>query len=194
MKISWNRIPAPATVTLAVLAALCGVLISTVNAVTKSTIEANQQGYVLKLLEEVTGDAADTLVKLNDELYYTSARGIPSGYVFQHVTHDGYNGTIRFWVAVDSHQVIRGVRVIAHQETPGIGDRIDIHVSGWIKQFNEKNLIDSSWSLTRDGGSFDHFTGATITSRAMVRSVGSALVLARDMATEWENRVDNEQR
>ena len=194
MKTSSIALKGPAIRSLAALAAMCGVLISTVHAVTKSTITTNQQEYALRQLKEVAGDPTEVASRLTDELYYTSKNGKLTGYVFQQVTHEGYNGTIKYWIAVDTHQVIRGVRVFEHQETPGIGDRIDIRVSSWIKRFNEKTLVESTWSLTKDGGSFDHFTGATITSRAMVKSVGAGLVLAKDEAAEWAGRVGNDQR
>jgi len=66
------------------------------------------------------------------------------------------------------------VRVLAHRETPGLGDVIEADRSDWIRGFAGRALGDpplSAWALRRDGGAFDQFTGATITPRAVVRAV-----------------------
>ena len=176
---------------LVALAAICGTLISTLNAVTRTTIEENQQTYATKQLRAILGDPAENVIRLSDELYYSERANSFSGFIFQHSTDEGYNGTIRSWIAVSPDHVIRGVRVIEHHETPGIGDKIEISVSDWIKHFDHSSLTENTWSLTRDGGSFDHFSGATITSRALVKSVGSGLTRARDKAAQWTEWAEN---
>jgi electron transport complex protein RnfG len=73
---------------------------------------------------------------------------------------------------------LRGVRVISHKETPGLGDAIEVEKSNWINNFNDKSLKKpepSQWAVKRDGGFFDQFTGATITPRAVVDAVKLAL-------------------
>jgi electron transport complex protein RnfG len=65
------------------------------------------------------------------------------------------------------------VRVLAHQETPGLGDAIDVARSNWILGFSGKSLGKpplERWTVKKDGGGFDQFTGATITPRAVVRA------------------------
>ena len=178
-------------ISLVALAAICGTLISTLNAVTRTTVAENQQKYALKQLRAILGDPAENVIRLSDELYYSERANSLSGFIFQHSTDEGYNGTIKSWIAVTPDHVIRGVRVIEHHETPGIGDKIEIGVSDWIKHFDHRSLTQSTWSLTRDGGSFDHFSGATITSRALVKSVESGLTRAQDQAAKWAELVEN---
>jgi len=92
---------------------------------------------------------------------------------------DGYNGDIRLIVGIDFSGKILGVRVVAHRETPGLGDPIETAKSDWILGFNGKSLDDprdAGWAVKRDGGEFDQFTGATITPRAVVRAVHDALL------------------
>lgn len=96
---------------------------------------------------------------------------------------NGYNAPIPLWVGLDGTQRIIGVRVIEHRETPGLGDRIDLAVSPWIRQFEGRSLDDpptEGWALTKDGGHFDGFTGATITPRAVVRGIHETLLRHRD--------------
>jgi electron transport complex protein RnfG len=81
-------------------------------------------------------------------------------------------------VAVDAGGRLLGVRVLAHRETPGLGDLIEERRSGWIHGFDGRSLGDppaARWQVRKDGGDFDQFTGATITPRAIVRAVRGAL-------------------
>jgi len=88
---------------------------------------------------------------------------------------DGYTGNIRMLCAISPSGDVLGVRVIEHKETPGLGDKIDIKKDTWITDFNTKNLDNIQWNVTKDGGDFDAFTGATITPRAVVKSIKRAL-------------------
>ena len=92
---------------------------------------------------------------------------------------DGYNGRIDLLAGIYAGGKISGVRVLGHSETPGLGDGIELQRSDWILSFDDKSLqnpIDSGWAVKRDGGTFDQFTGATITPRAVVRAVHRALI------------------
>ncbi|MBZ2279823.1 FMN-binding protein, partial [Buchnera aphidicola] len=59
-----------------------------------------------------------------------------SAVVVESVAPDGYSGSIHLLVAAYLNGKIIGVRVLSHQETPGIGDKIELSVSDWIKQFS----------------------------------------------------------
>ena len=102
----------------------------------------------------------------------------PVAVVLNPVAPDGYSGPIRLLVAVRRDGSLGGVRVIAHKETPGLGDRIEEQKSDWILGFSDRSLGDpqpANWKVKRDGGVFDQFTGATITPRAIVKAVRKAL-------------------
>jgi Na+-translocating ferredoxin:NAD+ oxidoreductase subunit G len=95
------------------------------------------------------------------------------------VAPDGYAGTIRLLVGIDSEGTITGVRVLAHRETPGLGDLIEERRSNWILRFTGRSLENphpSRWRVKKDGGVFDQFSGATVTPRAVVKAVHNALV------------------
>jgi len=71
------------------------------------------------------------------------------------------------------------VRVLAHRETPGLGDAIEERRSPWIRIFDGRSLADppaGRWQVRKDGGDFDQFTGATVTPRAVVSAVRNVLV------------------
>jgi electron transport complex protein RnfG len=91
----------------------------------------------------------------------------------------GYSGTIALLVAVDPAGRLLGVRVTGHRETPGLGDFIEERRSEWIRGFDGRSLAEppaARWQVRKDGGEFDHYTGATITSRAVVEAVRNALL------------------
>lgn len=110
--------------------------------------------------------------------YRARLAGQPSAVILEATAPDGYSGDIKLLVAVRVDGTIAGVRVLAHKETPGLGDYIDIAHGNWIKNFDEQSLAkkaDDAWKVKKDGGSFDYMAGATITPRAVVRAVHKAL-------------------
>jgi electron transport complex protein RnfG len=71
-----------------------------------------------------------------------------------------------------------GVRVLAHKETPGLGDKIEVKKGDWILRFDGLSLGDpppERWLVKKDGGQFDQFAGATITPRAVVLAIRGGL-------------------
>ena len=73
---------------------------------------------------------------------------------------------------------IAGVRVVSHQETPGLGDKIELRKSPWILSFNGLSLENTQakdWTVKKNGGKFDGFTGATITPRSVTHSIARTL-------------------
>jgi electron transport complex protein RnfG len=102
----------------------------------------------------------------------------PTAVILEAVAHDGYAGDIKLLIAIKYDGSIAGVRVLAHKETPGLGDYIDIAKNKWIKLFDGESLektADKKWLVKKDGGQFDYMAGATITPRAVVKAVHKAL-------------------
>lgn len=94
------------------------------------------------------------------------------------VAPDGYSGDIRIIVGVNLDGSVAGVRALAHKETPGLGDKVDLAKSDWILSFDHKSLTNpepQKWAVKKDGGVFDQFTGATITPRAVTLQVKRVL-------------------
>lgn len=102
----------------------------------------------------------------------------PVGVILEAIAHDGYAGDIKLLIAIRTDGSISGVRVLAHKETPGLGDYIDIERDDWITQFNDESLAKTAakdWAVVKDGGKFEYMAGATITPRAIVKAVAKAL-------------------
>lgn len=176
---------------LTVLAACCGLMLATVYAMTREDIEANRKAFARRQLLAVVDDDQARLIRIGDDLYAVEKDDRRRGYVFETTTDQGYNGRIALWLGVDPDGRITGVRVKSHQETPGIGDKIEVAVSDWIESFTGKSLGDPGidrWKVKRDGGAFDQFTGATITPRAVVGAVKQGLERARAHSDDWQQR------
>ncbi len=91
---------------------------------------------------------------------------------------DGYSGNIELIVGVNRDGSVAGVRALQHRETPGLGDKVDIKKSDWVLGFEGRGLgapPPEQWTVKKDGGVFDQFTGATITPRAVVMAVRRGL-------------------
>jgi len=91
---------------------------------------------------------------------------------------NGYSGEIKILVGIDTKGYILGTRVVKHQETPGLGDYIDVTKSDWINIFTYsslKNTSQSEWAVKKDQGKFDYVSGATITARAVVNAINESL-------------------
>jgi electron transport complex protein RnfG len=133
------------------------------------------------LLKDVKKIPAGGELGNRDETDAVRARlnGQPSAVILETTAPDGYSGDIKMLIALKADGEIIGVRVLAHKETPGLGDYIDIGHSDWIKKnFDSQSLAktpDDAWKVKKDGGTFEYMTGATITPRAVVKAVHKTL-------------------
>jgi electron transport complex protein RnfG len=168
--------------------------VAVVHEATRDRIAATERARALARFDQVLAGRtydndllADTVTVRDPELFgaaeaitaYRARRhGELVAVVLGPVAADGYSGAIQLLVAVAPDGAVLGVRTVSHHETPGLGDFIDTRKSAWIQQFAGKsfrNPAAARWRVRKDGGDFDQFTGATITSRAVVGAVGRTL-------------------
>ncbi|KIN88849.1 RnfABCDGE type electron transport complex subunit G [Thauera sp. SWB20] len=109
-------------------------------------------------------------------VYRARMAGEVRGVAFNWVSEAGYGGPITLTVGIRRDGRIASVRVLSHSETPGLGDKIDVRKSDWIRGFDGRGLdTGTRWGVRKDGGEFDQFAGATITPRAVVGAVHASL-------------------
>lgn len=82
----------------------------------------------------------------------------------------GYGGEMRVLVGINLDNTIRGVRVLSHSETKGIGSRATEF--SYLSQF--ENLGLSQLAFRPEGG-VEAVSGATVSSRAILEAVRRAL-------------------
>jgi len=162
--------------------------------VSKAKIIENERAALIKQLSALLPEGSYDNNIVNDTLEWTepdlAAGGpliiyrfrkntLPVAVVIPTVAPDGYNGNIKLLVAITKEGVVSAVRVVAHHETPGLGDKMELERSDWIDLFKGQSLAllpGSQWRVKRDGGTFDQFTGATITPRAIVKAVKKTVI------------------
>ena len=161
---------------------------------THDTIARSVENAKLKLITQIAPSSTydndimkDTVQLPADDLlgnddttlaYIGRLNGQPSIAVMQVIAPEGYGGEIHLVIAIRSDGRIAGVRAVSDNETPGLGDYIEIAKSKWITIFNGASLEnhkDSDWQVKKDGGTFDYMAGATITPRAVIKAVHKAL-------------------
>jgi electron transport complex protein RnfG len=180
---------------LAVIAAVCTLLVALTFNVTSARIAANEQAWLEQSLRPALAgvrydnnlaESVMTIPLPHDlpglepiDVYRALYRDKPVAALFVVTALDGFSGPIRLLVGIDDQGVVTATRVLRHKETPGLGDFIDSSKSDWIDQFERSSLSAPDvlqWSLRRDGGEFDQVTGASITSRAVVKAVRETLL------------------
>lgn len=180
---------------LALFAVLGAGLVALTEDATRERIESNERAYLLRSLNDVLPAGRYDNVLFEDTIRVTDAEllgseqpitvyrarqgATPVAAILTPVAPDGYSGAIKLLVGVDYDGVLTGVRVVAHRETPGLGDAIEATRSGWIRRFEGLSLDEppqAAWAVKRDGGDFDQFTGATVTPRAVVKAVRNTLL------------------
>ena len=119
----------------------------------------------------------------NKRIYIARKQGEVVAAVIPATAPDGYTGAIDLIVGVNADGSIAGVRALAHKETPGLGDKVDIRKSDWVLGFNGRSLGNpelAGWAVKKDKGVFDQFTGATITPRSVVAATLRVLQFAQE--------------
>jgi len=182
-----------AAVLIALTAVLAGIL-ALVARQTHEKIERNAAAWILQRLDTLIPAATHDNDLLADHIdvvstdilgiadvvpiYRARLRGQPVAAVMRTVAPDGYRGPIELLIAIRYDGTLIGVQVIRHKETPGLGDAFEHRDSGWLGRFRGRSLLSppqQRWTVRKDGGDFDEFTGATITPRAIVKATRRAL-------------------
>ncbi len=177
---------------LTLIAAGAGLILSLVEAVTREPIAEQRRLEMLKALQAVLPpidnspdtDTASLVVGKNKKgkdiertFYRGRMKSELAGVAFKVVAPDGYSGNIEIMVGIDPQGVVSGIEILAHAETPGLGNKIE---DDWFKQqFAGKGLDGTDWRVKKDGGEFDEITGATISPRAVVKAVEGGLQFYR---------------
>ena len=100
------------------------------------------------------------------------------GVAFKVISPEGYGGNIEVMVGLLPNGTIHGVEVLSHLETPGLGAKI--REVKFKDRFKKRNLSNTTWAVKKDAGDIDGITGATISSRAVIKAVKEGLEFYRD--------------
>ncbi len=149
------------------------IALSLTNSVTEEKIEEAKKDAVREMLREQFPQMKD--YGYDDEYEFYTVYGENEeviGYAYQ-TEGSGYGGPIEMLVALEdtsltaNNTVIRGISIISHQETPGLGAKIE--QESFLNQFEGVNANEVR--LAEDGGEIDAISGATISSSTVVNEV-----------------------
>ncbi len=176
--------------TLFIVTAVAALTLGGVYTVTKEPIALAKQKKLKEAVKAVLPDfdnePSDNPEKRlidNDTLYFYHGmkNGEWVGTAVETFSDKGFGGRIRILVGFDPEGNIHDITVLEHQETPGLGDKMEKKKSydkktglSWISQFIGTNPSEFKLLVKKDGGDVDAITAATITSRAFCDAVQRA--------------------
>ena len=161
---------------LLLITAIVALALACVNKVTAPIIAQLNAEKTQKAIETVLPGGYDE--EITD---YTDATGLVSkvykganGYALE-VKPSGFDNTITMMVGVDFEGKVRGISVVSHTETAGLGAVAAAKTSAG-EAFRSQFVGQSgAVQVSKDGGNMDAITGATITSRAICVGINAAL-------------------
>jgi electron transport complex protein RnfG len=135
----------------------------------RDKIEWQKEQKIQRMLLEIFPDMTEH--SLEADIYRIYSNGAEIGSAFL-ALGKGYGGFIDILVGLENETTIKGVTIVSHLESPGLGARIT--ESAFREQFIGVNIADVA--LRQEGGEIDAITGATISSKAVVEAIRDAAV------------------
>lgn len=89
----------------------------------------------------------------------------------------GFGGEVSYMVGLLPDGKVHALRVLGHKETPGLGSKLADEK--FSSQFKGLVVPAEGLKVTKDGGTIQAITGATISSRTATRSVNQAMETLR---------------
>lgn len=137
---------------------------------------AKKNNAIREVIPEFNNTPSEEVFKVavdGDTLYFYPGRmnGELVGTAVETFTRAGFSGEIRIMVGLLPNGTINDVTVLKHEETPGLGDKMEKKKSDWSSQFRGKNPSEFRIAVTKDGGQIDAITASTISSRAFCEAV-----------------------
>ncbi|WP_293964674.1 RnfABCDGE type electron transport complex subunit G [uncultured Porphyromonas sp.] len=167
-------------------------ILALVNVATKDTIAQAETKAKVEAIKEIVPafdnnpyEEQDT-VALESEprpliVYPAMKGGQPVGYAIETYTDAGFSGHIDIMVGFDMQSQIVGFKVLKHEETPGLGAKIQEWFTSpapnadLIRDVRRLDMSQASpLKVSKDGGKVDAITAATISSRAFIDAIERA--------------------
>lgn len=141
------------------------------NSVTEERIVDARREAIKEMLQTLFPKMNDFVYDEIAERYTATKDDAPLGHAFMAVAV-GYGGPIDILVGLEQDNALRGIEIISQKETPGLGAKIT--EAAFLDQF--AGQTGKILALTKDGGTINAITGATISSSAVVEAVKEAIL------------------
>ncbi|WP_418801653.1 RnfABCDGE type electron transport complex subunit G [Porphyromonas sp.] len=167
-------------------------ILAGVNAATKDTIAQAETKAKVEAIKEIVPafdnnpyEERDTVTLENEPrpitVYPATQGGQPVGYAIETYTDAGFAGHIDIMVGFDMQNQLVGFKVLKHEETPGLGAKIQEWFTSpapnadLIRDVRGLDMSQASpLKVSKDGGKVDAITAATISSRAFIDALERA--------------------
>ena len=162
------------TITLLFITAVVAGLLGLVNSLTADKIAENTAKKAVDAMQTVLpADAYEEMEVSKDGV--SAAYKAENGYVVR-VTRNGFGGAIDMMVGIDLDGKVTGISIISHSETASLG--AECTREDFRAQFVG---VSEAPKVTKDGGTIEALTGATVTSRAVADAVALALEFFKEV-------------
>jgi electron transport complex protein RnfG len=168
------------TLSLAGIAVVVGVLLALVYNLTAEPRAAAENTARSQAVRDVLPDFDNDPLASPDSIdgcvvFPASMNGKFVGAAVKVETMEGFGGLISIMVGFDADAALTGYSILTHAETPGLGAK----AQEWFSSAEgNRSVIGTTGqlALTKDGGTVDGITAATITSRAFVGAINHARI------------------
>lgn len=164
------------TFTLLIIAALVAAALAFVNQVTQPVIQQVNEEKTQQAIQIVLPGGYDTeITDFPDptDVVNKVYKGA-NGYAVE-VAPVGFDSAITMMVGVDFEGKVLGISIVSHSETAGLGAVAADKGSKGEAFRNQFIGLSGTIAVTKDGGTVDAISSATITSRAVCAGVEAAL-------------------
>lgn len=163
------------------LLVICAVIAGVVSFVYSATIDAytqNLEGEKQKAIAGIFADSDSDVIEYTEEtgisadvnaVYSVVKNGEAAGFCVN-VTSKGFGGELTLMIGYNADGSIKGIQVISHSETPGVGTKAlsDAHLSQYNGKEGQLTLAKGS------SGDISAVSGATISSKGVNAAVNVA--------------------
>ena len=152
-------------------------LLAGIYSLTKDTIAATnaakQQAAIIAVLPQVEGLTIAEPIEAEGITIFKANQGDTFAGAAVKVAENGFGGIFHVMVGFDATGAITGFEVLDHQETPGLGSKMQEWFQN-VRTVIGLNPAEANLTVSKDGGDVDAITAATISSRAFLAAVNKA--------------------
>lgn len=179
---------------LGVITILSGALLGGMYAITKDPIEQTEKRQLTASIAEVapefnnSPEADVDTVDIEGKqfvVYPAVYDGELKGAAVLGYSMEGFSGEVAVLCGFEADGTVKDYRVIRHAETPGLGAKMEewFHDPAGARSVIGKNPSVENFTVSKDGGSIDAITAATISSRAFLGVMRNAYLAYKEYAS-----------
>ena len=174
------------TICLTAICLVCSSLLAGIYAITKDPIDAAQKVKTTNAIKAVLPEFGELselqTVDVNGKTfkYYTATTNNElKGWAIES-SSVGFGGTLKLMVGITADGIIFNTSVLSQSETPGLGAKCV--EPAFHDQFKQLNPAETVFKVKKDQGDIDAITASTITSRAYLVAVETAVSVYKQLA------------